>query len=496
MDEQTDRNMDPQATPQPVADTPNEAPQEAQDTKERKGKRRKEPLTPQQKKKRTIKGLIITAIVIACIGVLIGIFAIVNVAGVSALTKLGDQFSPVAYAEGEQLVPTVDEDGYYTFVADRPLNVLQFTDIHIGAGFGSQKKDAWALNAVATMISAERPDLVIVTGDIAFPVPYAAGTFNNLNAIKIFANLMEQLEVYWTFVFGNHDTEIYSMYTRSEICNFFEDSNFRYCLFKANNDIEDEDERESFGYGNNIIKVKNSQGIVTQALVGFDSHSYTDGDYFGALWRYDNIHVNQIEWYQSEMQRLNEANSRLDPNAQPIRNMAFFHIPLREYRRAWSQVMMWAQDNRDSKDYFSDYDHAPDQPLVINDDITYHYGVMAESDKTKNGERTWGVFCGVYDEEVYAKDEQGNEVDGLFFRTAQANGMQAIFCGHDHYNNFSIDYKGIRLTYGMSIDYLAYSGIWKEKSQRGCTRITVQPDGGFDVTALNYYRDFTVTQEH
>ena len=34
-----------------------------------------------------------------------------------------------------------------------------------------------ALNAVAAMVTAEKPDLVIVTGDIAYPVPFQAGTF-------------------------------------------------------------------------------------------------------------------------------------------------------------------------------------------------------------------------------------------------------------------------------------------------------------------------------
>jgi hypothetical protein len=42
----------------------------------------------------------------------------------------------------------------------------------------------------------------------------------------------------------------------------------------------------------------------------------------------------------------------------------------------------------------------------------------------------------------------------------------------------------------MSTDYLAYPGIFKEHSQRGCTVITVSPDGSFDVQPKNYYTDF------
>ena len=50
----------------------------------------------------------------------------------------------------------------------------------------------------------------------------------------------------------------------------------------------------------------------------------------------------------------------------------------------------------------------------------------------------------------------------------------------DHYNNASLEYKGIRLTYGMSIDYLAMPGIEKETKQRGAELITIHADGSWD----------------
>ena len=50
-------------------------------------------------------------------------------------------------------------------------------------------------------------------------------------------------------------------------------------------------------------------------------------------------------------------------------------------------------------------------------------------------------------------------------------------------------YKGIRLSYAMCVDYLAYPGIYKLGSQRGCTVITVSPDGSFDSHNENYYQD-------
>lgn len=56
-----------------------------------------------------------------------------------------------------------------------------------------------------------------------------------------------------------------------------------------------------------------------------------------------------------------------------------------------------------------------------------------------------------------------------------------MFCGHDHYNNLSVEYQGIRLTYGYSIDYLAMPGIEEDVEQRGTTLITIDKQGNFTI---------------
>ena len=49
--------------------------------------------------------------------------------------------------------------------------------------------------------------------------------------------------------------------------------------------------------------------------------------------------------------------------------------------------------------------------------------------------------------------------------------------------------KGVQMTYSNSIDYLAYFGISKVGSQRGCTVINLLPDGTYQYTPENYYQD-------
>ena len=74
----------------------------------------------------------------------------------------------------------------------------------------------------------------------------------------------------------------------------------------------------------------------------------------------------------------------------------------------------------------------------------------------------------------------------LFERMKELQSTKAVFCGHDHYNNMSLEYQGIRLTYGMSIDFLAMPGIANDENQRGGTLITVRKDGSFVIEQLPY----------
>ena len=401
-------------------------------------------------KRRGLKALIIILIIVGCIGIIVGSFALANYVTKKGLEKYVEGFEKVEYVS--QLKPTKGDDGYWTFTTDNDLKVMQLTDVHIGAGCLSKNKDMWALNAVATMIKAEKPDLVIVTGDIAYPVPFSSGSFNNLRPTEIFADMMENLGVYWTFTFGNHDTELYSYYPRKELTEFYEkgiaNNTYSYCLFQRGYSGEE------LGYGNTIIKVNNTLDVTTQALVLLDSHSYIDKDYFGVLWKYDNLHQSQVDWYVNEIDKIKESNAVKGYDG-VVKNMAFFHIPLVEYRDAYKYLL----DN--DEDEVASWFHENNGRV--------------ESDKTKNGVRTYSVYCGYHEDE--------------FFEEGLTHGLQAVFCGHDHYNNFSINYTGIRLTYGYSVDYLAYPGIYKEHLQRGCTIITCKPDGSFEQEYSNYYSE-------
>ena len=341
--------------------------------------------------------------------------------------------SNVAAAGTSALVPQIDPaTGYATFTTDEPLKILVLSDIHIGGGFLCLRKDRWALQSVEKMVKGTNPDLVILTGDLAYPFPIQSGTCDNMVASKEIGTLMESLGVYWAVTLGNHDSEVYAYYDREQIADYYE--SLEHCLFvKGPEDVD--------GYGNYFINVKNTAGVITQALVLMDSHSYKKG----FLRDYDNIHQNQVDWYEREINRLKAQNA--EKGVDKLDSLAFFHIPLTEYKTAYLEYV--AAGKQDTAN------------------VKYNYGVYGESESIEY------VSCGTGEDEMFEK-------------MLELGSTKAVFVGHDHDNNGSFAYNGgsgdkyIDLNYVMSIDYLAYFGIWKRSYQRGGTLITVNPDGSFE----------------
>lgn len=399
------------------------------------------------------KALKVIGIILASLALIFGIFAVVNQIVEKQMNKYIDTFSAVEVEE--QLVPTL-EDGEYYFTTDREFRVMQLTDVHIGGGFLSIQEDKKAINAVAAMITEEKPDLVIVTGDISFAVPYISGTINNAIAHRMFMRLMERLEIPWTVVFGNHDSEAYNYYNRATVSKMYDDESLKHCLFIPDGDLS--------GEGNHVINVKNSAGLITESFYMIDTHSYTDQDPLGIKWDYDYVKEDQIAWYADKIEAHKAANAAvyatlteeqktayaalLEP-----KSLMFMHIPLREVKAAYDESIANGKED-------------------------------TENVKWKEG------FDGETDEVVYCSrtDEQ------LFETVLEKGSTKALFYGHDHLNNFVLEYKGVTLSYGYSIDYLAYSGIDEQGYHRGCTIITCEPSGDATIMHENYYQDKYVSQ--
>lgn len=309
----------------------------------------------------------------------------------------------------------------------RPFRILQLTDIHIGGGFLSRKKDRLALDAVEKTVRASHADMVIVTGDMVYPLFMYTGTCNNLKASKMFGSLMDSLGVPWTFTFGNHDEECIALYKKERLADYY--MTLKSCLFEKG-------EAGISGVGNHAMRLERADGTPIMMLMMLDSNMYTGKTFFSG---FDTIHDDQIDWYEKVVKE-NSAEGEVIPS------LAFFHIPPKEFKEGWEKCYRGEKE------------------------AEYCLGFVGEKDN----------YFG------YPKEKEGNFVQ----RMEKLGSCKGFFVGHDHLNTLSIKYRGMRMTYGMSIDYLAYIASLgqiptaKCHTQRGGTVVDICDDGTFEISLL------------
>ena len=318
-----------------------------------------------------------------------------------------------------------DDNGVYTITTDKQdFKIIQLTDIHLGGSVFSLSKDLKALKAVEKLIIATEPDLVIVTGDLVFPMGVMSFSLNNRAPIMQFASFMRNIGIPWAFTYGNHDTEAMSVINDGQFDELMKSLSYR----SSQNLLYPYIQPDIYGRSNQMIEIRHKDGSLMQSLFLLDSNDYIPG---GQLNEYDYIHDDQVDWYEKQVKQLSQKEGYTIPS------MLFFHIPLQEYKEAYEL-----------------YEKG-------SDEVKYYYGEIGETMIDK-------ICCSHYPSK-------------LFDTVLKLGSTKAMFCGHDHYNNLSVEYKGIRLTYGYSIDYLAMPGIEDDTEQRGATLITIDKNGDYKI---------------
>jgi hypothetical protein len=176
-------------------------------------------------------------------------------------------------------------------------------------------------------------------------------------------------------------------------------------------------------------------------------------------WDYDVIRDGEVDWAADSIKKLGSPKT-----------VAFFHIPTSEFRIAYEDLEANGfKDTKDSK---------------------YISGVWDEELDETVGSRIWHGG-------IMKKDVPLAELD-KFFETLGPDGMnvlEACYCGHDHVNNARVNYRGVDLCYGYSLDNTAYKDIDKYGLQRGTTIITIKPDGKRVTKYKNAYLDYGVKSD-
>jgi len=192
------------------------------------------------------------------------------------------------------------------FGPDGRFRIVQLTDTHFRDGDEADRRTAALIEAV---LDEERPDLVVLTGDVVEGEHAADPAW----AWGLAVDPMEARGVPWAAVLGNHDDE--GALDREALMAV--QRRFPMCLSETG--LE-----HVSGVGNFVLEVGSSRGDGPAAHLYFlDTHAYTTtgaGDY---AW----LDHDQVTWYREA------AAARAAGGPRPA--LAFFHIPLPEYETAW-----------------------------------------------------------------------------------------------------------------------------------------------------------------
>nr|MBD3623079.1 metallophosphoesterase family protein [Sunxiuqinia sp.] len=251
------------------------------------------------------------------------------------------------------------------FHPDKSFKIVQFTDTHIKA---DDPASGAAFKTMAEVLDIERPDLVVYTGDIVTGHPVEKGwRLATLPCIE--------REIPFAVVFGNHDDE--DGVSRAQLTELM--TRMPYSLLEPK--VED-----VYGYGNYVLEIKSAETNGNAAILYcMDSNAYSTME---GIDGYGWFHLSQVNWYLEQSRNQRQKNGKVLPA------LAFFHIPLPEYREAYANEK---------------------NPPV---------GVRFEDECAPD------INTGMYAAMLHAGDVMGT------------------FVGHDHVNDYMAYLNGIALTYG------------------------------------------------
>ncbi len=195
------------------------------------------------------------------------------------------------------------------FNQDKKFKIVQFTDTHVMLMLGEPNWKA-TFETFSKVLDAEKPDLVVLTGDIVTGAPTQKGW-------ETVTGWIIQHKIPYAIVFGNHDDE--TDLTRTQLSDLIEKMPFSLMVGRTDH-VSD--------YGNYLIQIQTSDGkSAAETLYFMDSNAYATVPEVGFYGWFQN---DQIQWYRDQSQKIKKANDGVN-----IPAMAFFHIPLPEYAQAY-----------------------------------------------------------------------------------------------------------------------------------------------------------------
>lgn len=329
---------------------------------------------------------------------------------VLSLTSCGKQ---VRYTEKEYVLNYNSAKNPVPYSEGEAFNVLQLSDIHFTYLADNQyhfKFIQKTINA-AKKATGDKLHLIAISGDTF--------TFATKDTIKECCDFFESQGTPWTITFGNHDEQGY--FSVDWMTGYLTELSKKS---ESNLLFVDHPDDDVFGSANFVINLHNNDHLNdNRQIIMIDSNRYNYGEDMG----YDYIHTDQIDWYERMYYYFKEIEHIDNPTS-----IAFFHIPLVEYTDAYNKA-------RDANQF--------DTSKVYNG----------------NGDLVEGKEA--FKRDSRGEDESSPKVNsGFLDRIARDNFYtKGIFVGHDHINNYSVNYDyddvpgaDIKFNYGIKATNTVY----------------------------------------
>lgn len=296
------------------------------------------------------------------------------------------------------------------FKANKKFKIVQFTDLHVK---WNEPKSDIVFERIDQVVKEEKPDLIILTGDIIFSEP---GIENMRKVLKA----VSDYKIPFAITFGNHDHEQGA--TNAELFKVAESMPYH---------VTYDEVPELSGVGNCVLPIRSSDGQKDAcALYCLDSHAYSQ---IKGVEGYDYIKRDQIEWYCKRSAELKQENGGV-----PLPSLAFFHIALPEYHQAVSDedaqiygirreracspelnsgMFTAMRENGDIMGVFVGHDHDNDYAVCWHD-ILLAYGRFTGGDTVynhlANGARIIELTEGVRSFKTWIRTKAGVEQETVY----------------------------------------------------------------------------------
>ncbi len=292
---------------------------------------------------------------------------------------------------------------------DGKFKILILADIH-----GAQKEMKWTVAHIEAALKRTKPDFVVLLGD-NITGRYPGMTQEKIiKVINIIGSIFEEKNIPFTFVFGNHDHEgLCELGYDEKSAKKFIMNEFRKfsCCFA-------EEGEEMTGVGNHNITLLDSEGEKTVFNLWFmDSNPYAEEHEGGG---YGYVHRDQLEWYEKKSEELKKEN-----DGKTVPSFVFQHIIVPQIYEMLIPHNKRVKGSVKGHGSYSNKYYTAD-PCFITDG------------KVKEGPCPPDVKSAQFNSWLRAGD------------------ILAAFFGHDHINDFSGEYKGIRLCQVPSAGFYSY----------------------------------------